>query len=215
MERIIEIPTKSLKRLTHYHYCLTRLTREKREYVSNERLAGDLNIPVNEVREDMENLDPALGVSEIHQTEFLMNIVEKYLGYNNKNSALIAGIGNLGKALAGQAGLRSFGVGVTALFDNDPMQIGKHVASFEVYDIERMADMIRRLKIRIGVITTPPEAAGQIAGIMVDAGIEGIWNFTHAVIRVPSDVALQNSSFHNDFINLTRQMERKNEHRKI
>ncbi len=215
MEQFIEIPTKSLKRLAHYRYYLNRLEREKREYVSNERLARDLNITTAEVREDMENLNPALGVSEIHQVGLLVKIVEEYLGYSKKNSAVLAGVGNLGSALAGYEGFGSYGLEIVALFDNDPALAGKTVHGISVMDAGLMADMIERLKVKIGIITTPPDVAQQVADVMVEAGVSGIWNFTLAVLKVPEHISLQNSSLHNDFLNLTQQIEREHEHKKM
>ncbi len=215
MEHFIEIPTKSLKRLAHYRYYLTRLERDKREYVSNERLARDLNITVEEVREDMENLNPALGLSEIHQVSLLTRIVEDYLGYRNKNSAVIAGIGNLGRALAGYEGFRSYGLEVLALFDSQPGLVGTMAGELEILDIRKMAELISRLHVQIGIITTPPEVAQPLADTMVEAGIRGIWNFTLAVLKVPEHISLQNSSLHNDFLNLTQQIEREHEHNKV
>ncbi len=215
MEAFIEIPTKSLKRLAQYHYYLTRLERDQRDYVSNERLARDLNITEAEVREDMENLNPALGVSEIHEVKLLLRIVADFLGYNNRNVAVIAGAGNLGRALAAYDGFRDYGLEIVALFDTDPGLTGKQISGHEVLDIGRMAELISRLKAQIGIITTPPEAAQAVADLMADAGITAIWNFTMAVLKVPEHIILQNSSLHNDFLSLTKKIERENERKQV
>jgi redox-sensing transcriptional repressor len=45
--------------------------------------------------------------------------------------------------------------------------------------------------ISIGIITTPPAAAQEVADRLVDAGIKSILNFAPAVVNVPPDVQVR------------------------
>ena len=49
--------------------------------------------------------------------------------------------------------------------------------------------------VAIGIITVPAECA-RIADLMVAWGIKAIWNFTPARIKVPSHIAVQNTTIY-------------------
>ncbi len=51
--------------------------------------------------------------------------------------------------------------------------------------------MAQKDKIRIGIITVPPDSAQLIADIMVHSGIKAIWNFTPHKIIVPPDIIVE------------------------
>ncbi len=196
------ILTKTLKHLPHYQYYLQQLMKKGREFVSNERLATDLGLSIPEVRRDLENLNESLGMAEIHRVESLISIVERYLGYDQCNRAIIAGAGNLGRALLNYPWFKTNGLDIIAIFDNDPALVGSMVQEKEVLHIERMEDLSKRLKVNIGIIATPPEPAQRIANIMVECGVQGIWNFSLAIIRVPEPTVLRNTSLYIDYLKL-------------
>ena len=57
-----------------------------------------------------------------------------------------------------------------------------------------------RWGVEIGLITTPAEAAQEVAGIMVEAGIRGILNFTPGRVNVPEGIVARH-------VDLTRELE--------
>jgi len=56
----------------------------------------------------------------------------------------------------------------------------------------KLPDLIRRLGVRLGIITVPGEAAQEVADAMIAAGIRAIWNFTPVRLQVPKDVLVRN-----------------------
>ncbi len=204
---MISIPKKSLKRLVHYHYYLKELAGRHRDFVSNQRLASDLNLTIDQVKEDLGYLYENIGISEIHSVDILIKRMEELLGKNNEKFAVIAGAGNLCRALMSYHGFKnSFGLEILSLFDIDDRITGQTIGGREIFHIDHMEDIIKRMGVKIGIITTPPEPAQSLANRMVESGITAIWNFSLAVIKVPADVALQNSSLYSDFLNLTHKM---------
>jgi len=201
------IPKTSLDRLAHYHYYLKQLEGKHRDFVSDERLAADLNLSVSAIRRDLENLDPMLTISKIHQVKRLLQIIEACLGYNRPNRAVIVGAGRLGKALMDYHGFKTCGLDIAAIFDQDEDIAGTYIGDRQVLDLEKLEEMIVRFHVHVGIITTPPEAAQNVANRMIEAGIGGIWNFSLAVLKTPAHVATQNSSLYGDFLELKHQME--------
>ena len=209
MKKNLNISGKLLKRLPHYHYYLGQLEKRNRDYVSNERLASDMGLGVDQVREDLENLHESLSVSDIHSVKNLLHIVEAYLGYDQANTAVIAGAGNMGRALLNYPGFRLYGLDILAIFDSDEHVVGTKVGDKEIFPVDRLEELTDRLKVHMGIITTPPEPGQQIADMMIASGIKGIWNFTQARIKVPKDVELRNTSLYADYLWLSQKLERK------
>jgi redox-sensing transcriptional repressor len=54
--------------------------------------------------------------------------------------------------------------------------------------------MIRRMSIKIGILTVPAGFAQEQADVMVKAGIHAIWNFSPVKISVPPDVIVQHEN---------------------
>jgi redox-sensing transcriptional repressor len=190
----IAIPNKSLKRLAHYQFYLRQLEKRNRDFVSNERLATDLNLKISDVREDLENYQESLSMSDVHSVENLLSIIEKCLGNENRNTAILIGAGNLGKALLQYPGFKACGLDIVAVFEKNRKMYGQEISGKEVFSIDRLEELTQRLKVGIGIIATPPEPAQSIANSLISAGVKGIWNFSLAVLKVPNTIALRNTS---------------------
>jgi redox-sensing transcriptional repressor len=104
---------------------------------------------------------------------------------------VIAGAGNLGHALADYRGFGQRGFQVAAMVDVAESKIGQKVGGLTVESIDRLADIVAREDVAIGVICTPAGAAQDVADRMVGAGIRSILNFAPAVITVPEAVSVR------------------------
>ena len=202
----ISVSAKTLKHLPHYRFYLQQLKKTNREFVSNERLAADLKLSITAVRKDLENLHESLSANEIHSVDTLIKIVESYLGYDQKNAALIVGAGSLGNALLNYRGFQTCGLEILAIFDNNPQVVGQKMGGKEVFRVDRLGELTYRLKANIGIITTPPEPAQRIADVMIENGIKGIWNFSLAIIKVPDNIMLRNTSLYSEYLRLMQTM---------
>ncbi len=57
--------------------------------------------------------------------------------------------------------------------------------------LDELKDAVTEDGICIGIISTPPAAAQEVAERFVDAGIKSILNFAPAVVNVPPDVNIR------------------------
>ncbi len=57
--------------------------------------------------------------------------------------------------------------------------------------LDDLKDAVAELDIAIGIISTPPAAAQEVAEHLVDAGVRSILNFAPAVVNVPPDVTVR------------------------
>lgn len=78
------------------------------------------------------------------------------------------------------------------LFDVDPQKVGKSIRNIKIQHIDELKDFIKKNDVDIGVLCVPSEVAQEVANLMVEGGIKGIWNFTAKEIEVKDDVVVEN-----------------------
>ena len=137
-----------------------------------------------------------------YEVEPLIEELESFLGFTVVDEAYLFGVGSLGKALLHDHGLKQFGLKVVAAFDVNPSIVGKIIEGVPIYHIDEFKTMTQA-GVRIGILTVPVENTQEVTTIMVEGGIEAIWNFTPVRIKVGDDVVVQNTSLYahrNNFV---------------
>ena len=178
-------------RLPVYLRVLVELAEQGDATVSSEGLAEAAGVNSAKVRKDLSYLG-SYGTRGVgYDVAYLIHQVRRELGLTQDWPVLIAGIGNLGHALANYRGFAERGFRVVALVDSDPQKLGEAVAGLEIRPISEMARLARDHDVAIGIISTPAVAAQEVADLMVAAGIRSILNFAPAVITVPPEVSLR------------------------
>jgi redox-sensing transcriptional repressor len=185
------IPLPSLRRLPIYYRRLLRALAEGDTVVSSQELGDSAEVPAAQVRKDLghvgESGRPGIG----YNVCALAARLEEFLGLVNDKEAVLAGVGNLGRALVSYSGFSRYGLRIVALFDADPRKVGCMVDEREILPIDRLSDLVRRLHIQMGIITVPEEEAQRVADAMVDGGISVIWSFAPCHLEVPEYVLLK------------------------
>ena len=126
-----------------------------------------------------------------YDAAFLIEQIDRQLGLDRVWRVVIAGIGNLGRALARSQGFAARNFDVAALLDTDPAIIGERVDGVEVRHPDDLPAIAAESPLAIGVITTPASVAQRVADTMISAGVRSILNFAPQVLEVPPDVLLR------------------------
>lgn len=185
------IPEATVGRLPVYLRALVEMAEGGRTTTSSEGLAEAAGVNSAKVRKDLSYLG-SYGTRGVgYDVAYLIHQVRRELGLTQDWPVLIAGIGNLGHALANYRGFGERGFRIVALVDSDPGKSGEVVGGLEVRHVEDMGALVKRLDVAIGIISTPATAAQEVADRMVAAGIRSILNFAPAVITVPPEVSLR------------------------
>lgn len=186
----------AIKRLGRYLQQLRPLLQNNVEAVSASQLSRELGIHETQIRRDFALLGlegkPKVG----HDVKEVTQVIESYLSIDNTNDAVLVGVGHLGTALLAYNSLNRFensGIKVIAAFDKKTDIIGTKIYTIHVKDVSTMKNFIKDNSVRIGIITTTPENAQDVADQMIEAGINGIWNFAPVNLKLPSDVVLENA----------------------
>lgn len=159
--------------------------------ISSGDLAEAAGVNSAKVRKDLSYLG-SYGTRGVgYDVPYLIHQVRRELGLTQHWPVLIAGVGNLGHALADYRGFAQRGFQVVALVDVASDKVNDRVGGLRVEHIDDLAEIVRREDVAIGVICTPAAAAQEVADRMVAAGIRSILNFAPAVITVPDEVSVR------------------------
>jgi len=201
------IPVPALRRLPSYLRLLKALQSQGREVVSCTHIAEELGLQPTQVRKDLQATGtvgrPKIG----YPVEALMEAIEDTLGWRNTTEAFLVGAGNLGSALLGYEGFGENGLEIVAAFDVDPAKVGTQIHGKAVLHLDKLADLVRRMHVHIGIITTPGEHAQAVADLMMRSGIKAIWNFAPADITVPEPIILESVSLSASLAVLSNRLE--------
>ncbi len=185
------IPEATVTRLPVYRRVLDQLQRSGTTTVSSELLASSARVNAAMVRKDLSLLGSFGTRGAGYDAAFLIEQIDRQLGLDRVWTVVIAGIGNLGRALARSQGFAARNFSVAALLDTDPAIIGEEVDGVVVRHPDELGRIAAVGSLAIGVITTPAPVAQGVADMMVDAGVRSILNFAPQVLEVPPTVLLR------------------------
>ena len=189
----IEVSKATVQRLPRYLLYLKNLKLQNKQYVSSTAIANDLNQNSVQVRKDLSIVSARPGKPKMgFLTDELIADIEKFLGYNESNRAVLVGAGQLGKTLLSFGGFEPYGFHIVAGFDKKKTGVGKEICGKMVYDTDDFFDIVRSLDVDFGIITVPADNAQEVCDMMVKAGIKAIWNFAPTHLNVEGNVTVKN-----------------------
>ena len=189
------IPGATVARLPVYHRVLADMVTEGVTTVSSEELAVACGVTSAKLRKDLSHLG-SYGTRGVgYDVTFLTYQIARELGITKSRGLVIIGMGNLGRALASYRAFAERGFHVVAVMDRDPSIIGTPIrvgsVKLKVLPVTELGSVIAGSDAQIGVITTPAEAAQEIADHMVASGLISILNFAPIVLNVPESVEVR------------------------
>jgi len=201
------IPSITINRLSIYHRCLEKILEtgnvEALEIISSFEIAEMTGINSAQIRKDLAYFGEfgrrGLGYPLID----LNRELKKILGLDKEWSIIIAGAGNLGKALVKYKGFQKRGFVIKGIFDNNPSKIGNKLDHIFIYDIKEVEKFIQAKNINIGILVVPADSAQEVADKMVAGGIKAILNFAPVHIILPSEIKIHNVDLSIEFEGLT------------
>jgi redox-sensing transcriptional repressor len=147
------------------------------ELVSSRELAERSGATSAQVRKDLSLFGSFGKRGRGYAVDALADTLESILGLEKSWRVCLVGVGKIGAALLGYRDLSRRGFEVVAAFDTEPGKVGLEVFGIRVRPLSELARIVRRERVEIGIIATPPESAQEIAKCLADAGVGAILNF--------------------------------------
>ncbi len=182
-----------IRRLPRYRRYLRELRSSRIDKVSSKELSELTGYTASQIRQDLNHFGDFGQQGYGYNVDVLYAGINAVIGLGRTYKMVIAGAGNLGRAIANHNYYYKTGFIVTALFDKNPDLIGRKIREdLQILDYADMKEYIEKNDIDIGIICTTKDAAQEIADIFCAAGVKGIWNFAPIDIEIPDNVCIEN-----------------------
>jgi len=181
-------------RLSRYLQVLTQAKKMGKERISSQEIADYTNINATQIRRDLSNFGKFGKRGVGYSIDSLLAEIRKILRTQGQHNIALVGAGRLGQAIASSPIFAEHGITIAAVFDSDDAKIGQELGPSTIDDERRLKDVVREKNIVVGVLAVPAAAAQKVADDLVDAGVRIIFNYSEALLDVPTEVTVHTSN---------------------
>jgi redox-sensing transcriptional repressor len=181
-------------RLSRYLQVLTQAKKMGKDRISSQEISDYTNINATQIRRDLSAFGKFGKRGVGYNIDSLLGEIRKILRTQGQHNIALVGAGRLGQAIASSPIFAEHGINITAVFDTDPDKVGRPVGHVAVSPYDRLPETVRDKNIIVGVLAVPADSAQQVADDLVAAGIKILFNYSEALLDVPSDVAVHTSN---------------------
>ena len=187
-----QISKAVIKRLPRYYRYLGELLEDNVERISSNDLSKKMRVTASQIRQDLNNFGGFGQQGYGYNVKYLYTEIGKILGLDIVHPMIIVGAGNLGQALANYVEFEKRGFKLVGIFDVNPVLEGIAVRGIEIQMISDLPFFMKENNIEIAILTLPKNKARDMAEILIENGIQAIWNFAHIDLDTPDDVIVEN-----------------------
>lgn len=189
----VEIPRKTVYRLSVYQRCLQRLKDNGVETVSSEALAKVAGVKSTQLRKDL-GFVGQFGTRGLgYKVAVLSEAITVALGMTSLQPVILVGVGNLGSALLRYGGFHREGFEIVAAFDLFPDEVRlKAGSTVELMGMDGMRTFVREKNVKMAITAVPASSAQAVVNDLVEEGVQAILNFSPTVLQVPEQVVVNN-----------------------
>ncbi|MCI8594510.1 MAG: redox-sensing transcriptional repressor Rex [Oscillospiraceae bacterium] len=173
-----------IRRLPRYYRHLTELQATGVARISSNALGKAMGFTASQIRQDLSCFGEFGQRGYGYNVETLRGEIADILGMNEGHTAVIFGVGNLGRALIGNFNFGKNGVKLLAAFDVDEKIIGTELAGVPIRHPSEARAFLESNHVDVGVITVPKINAKDVARLLVSCGVKGIWNFANTDLDI-------------------------------
>jgi redox-sensing transcriptional repressor len=184
-----------VRRLPIYLRFLNELYMKNVLTVSSQDLGQKLDLNPAQIRKDLAYFGEFGKKGIGYDVSYLIEKIRQILKLDRHIPVALVGAGNLGRALCNYNIYLREEMKIVAVFDASLQKHGETINNLTVQPMEELAETIKRLGVRIGIITVPAAEAQNVANQFVQAGVEAILNFAPVVIKVPNEVRVHHADF--------------------
>jgi len=182
-------------RLSQYLRVLTQARKMGKERISSQEISEYTNINATQIRRDLSGFGKFGKRGVGYNTDALAGEIRKILRTQGQHNIALFGAGRLGQAIASSTIFADHGFNIAAAFDVDPEKVGKQIGQGQqVLAYDRLSELLREKAIIVAVLAVPDDEAQRVATDVVEAGVKIIFNYTQALLDVPSDVTVHTTS---------------------
>ncbi len=199
-----KVSSAVIRRLPRYYRHLTDLSLAGVVRISSSALGKSMNLTASQIRQDLSCFGEFGQQGYGYNVESLRDEVADILGMTQDHTAVILGVGNLGRALLENFHFDRSGFRLTAAFDVCPELIGREISGVKVHHANELDQYLKDHPTSVGVLTVPGSVACSMSERLVAGGVKGIWNFTNSELHVvDAGVVVENVHFADSLLTLS------------
>ena len=199
----VKVSNNVIRRLPRYLRKLDELSESGVDKISSRQLGDLLGLTSSQVRQDFNCFGEFGQQGYGYNVSALRTQIAGILGMERGFSAILVGVGNIGRALMENFCFSDWGVDLAAAFDIKPALIGTEYKGVHIYDMDELESYLRNHKTDIAVLTVPKAAAASVTERLTANGIDAIWNFTNVELTEPnSSTIVENVHFSDSLLSL-------------
>lgn len=182
-----------INRLPRYYRFLGELMEEGVTRISSRELSERMGLTASQIRQDL-NCFGGFGQQGYgYHIDQLYGEIEKILGLDKPNKAVLIGAGNLGRAIASHMAFETKGFRLIGIFDKKEVLKGQIIKGIPVRHIDDLDDFCRENLPACAILCIPKAEAEKICSSLLRLGVKGFWNFSHYDLALNHpDIAVQN-----------------------
>ena len=167
-----------IKRLPRYFRYLRELLRQGKLRISSGELSSLMHVTASQIRQDL-NCFGGFGQQGYgYNVNYLYAKISEILGVGAGLSAIVVGVGDLGRALVRTTMFEKRGVDIVGLFDVNEALIGNNMNGLIIRHMDTIDRFCEQNHVDFAVLTVPKDAALSVATHLSSLGVRGLWNFT-------------------------------------
>ncbi|MEE1240078.1 MAG: redox-sensing transcriptional repressor Rex [Acutalibacteraceae bacterium] len=193
-----------IKRLPRYYRFLGELKAAGLTRISSRELSERMGLTASQIRQDL-NCFGGFGQQGYgYNIELLQSEIGHILGLDKPKTAILIGIGNLGRAVTMHINFESKGFKLIGLFDSKESLVGQVIKNLPIRSTDTIDEFCKENLPDAAILCIPKNAAMVIADQLVGLGIKGFWNFSHydLAIKYPG-VKVENVHFGDSLMTLS------------
>ena len=165
-----------------------------KDRISSQEISDYTNINATQIRRDLSAFGKFGKRGVGYNIDSLLGEIRKILRTQGQHNIALIGAGRLGQAIASSPIFAEHGINIAAVFDNDPDKVGRTIGAMPIEDSGLLRDAVREKNIIVGVVAVPADHAQEVAEELIDSGVRIIFNYSEALLDVPSDVTVHTSN---------------------
>ncbi|MGE5424955.1 MAG: redox-sensing transcriptional repressor Rex [Syntrophothermus sp.] len=188
---IKNLPHKTVERVSQYRRTLLLILSKEKTHVFSHEIAQMLHLTPVQVRRDLMLIGYSGNLRRGYDIKELIDLIGKLIDTEKGQKVAVVGLGNLGKAFISYFKGKRSKLQIVAAFDTNPEKVERIFDGVPCYHSSRLAEIIKKEDISIGIITVPADQAPAVAETLVLSGIKGILNYSPKPLNVSPYVYLE------------------------
>lgn len=190
-----------IKRLPKYYRYLESINEKGIIRVSSKELSYITGLTASQIRQDLNHFGCFGQQGYGYNVKELIDELSKIIGVDKDYKLILVGYGNIGHALYQYHSFSDLGYEFEAVFDKEATVLSDN--NLEVRNVDTLGEFLDNNKIDIGIIATPKEVAQEVADVLCEGGVRGIWNFSPVDLKVSNGVVIESVHLDESLFTLT------------